>query len=51
MLLHPVVHLHVMREGGFLYLQKRAMDKDIQPGKWDTAVGGHVDFGEQDAAT
>lgn len=46
MLLHPVVHLHVMREGGFLYLQKRAMDKDIQPGKWDTAVGGPVDFGE-----
>ena len=32
MLLHPVVHLHVMRKGGFLYLQKRAMDKDIQPG-------------------
>lgn len=46
MQLHPVVHLHVMRKGGFLYLQKRAMDKDIQPGKWDTAVGGHVDFGE-----
>ena len=22
------------------------MDKDIQPGKWDTAVGGHVDAGE-----
>ena len=20
--------------------------KDIQPGKWDTAVGGHVDLGE-----
>jgi 8-oxo-dGTP pyrophosphatase MutT (NUDIX family) len=20
--------------------------KDIQPGKWDTAVGGHVDYGE-----
>ena len=46
MLLHPVVHLHVMRHGGFLYLQKRSLDKDIQPGKWDTAVGGHVDFGE-----
>lgn len=46
MLLHPVVHLHVMRHGGFLYLQKRSMNKDIQPGKWDTAVGGHVDFGE-----
>ena len=22
------------------------MNKDIQPGKWDTAVGGHVDYGE-----
>lgn len=46
MLLHPVVHLHVIGAGHTLYLQKRAMTKDIQPGKWDTAVGGHVDFGE-----
>lgn len=45
-LLHPVVHLHVIRYGGFIYLQKRSMSKDIQPGKWDTAVGGHVDYGE-----
>jgi isopentenyldiphosphate isomerase len=22
------------------------MTKNIQPGKWDTAVGGHVDYGE-----
>ena len=22
------------------------MHKDIQPGKWDTAVGGHVSYGE-----
>jgi isopentenyldiphosphate isomerase len=22
------------------------MRKDIQPGKWDTAVGGHVSYGE-----
>ena len=22
------------------------MNKDIQPGKWDTAVGGHVSYGE-----
>ena len=22
------------------------MTKDIQPGKWDTAVGGHIDYGE-----
>ena len=45
-LLHPVVHLHVFNATGALYLQKRAHDKDIQPGKWDTSVGGHVDFGE-----
>lgn len=45
-LLHPVVHLHVFNPVGELYLQKRAMDKDIQPGKWDTSVGGHVDYGE-----
>jgi isopentenyldiphosphate isomerase len=46
MLLHPVVHLHVFNSQGELYLQKRPAWKDIQPGKWDTAVGGHVDLGE-----
>ncbi len=45
-LLHPVVHLHILNPNGELYLQKRSKDKDIQPGKWDTAVGGHVDYGE-----
>lgn len=45
-MLHPVVHLHVYNEKGDLYLQKRAITKDIQPGKWDTSVGGHVDYGE-----
>lgn len=45
-LLHPVVHLHVFNSSGELFLQKRPMHKDIQPGKWDTAVGGHVDYGE-----
>ena len=45
-ILHPVVHLHVFNSRGELYLQKRPEWKDIQPGKWDTAVGGHVDFGE-----
>ena len=45
-LLHPVVHLHVFNSRGELYLQKRPEWKDIQPGKWDTAVGGHIDFGE-----
>ncbi len=45
-ILHPVVHLHVFDRDGRLYLQKRPDWKDIQPGKWDTAVGGHIDYGE-----
>jgi len=46
MLLHPVVHLHVFNSKGELFMQKRSMSKDIQPGKWDTSVGGHVSPGE-----
>lgn len=46
MLLHPVVHLHLFNSRGALYLQRRPLWKDIQPGRWDTAVGGHVAFGE-----
>ena len=46
MLLHPVVHLHLFNSRGELYLQRRPLWKDIQPGRSDTAVGGHVAFGE-----
>ena len=45
-LLHPVVHLHVLNRMGEIYLQKRSMKKDLLPGYWDTAVGGHVAYGE-----
>jgi isopentenyldiphosphate isomerase len=45
-ILHPVVHLHVFNKQGELYLQHRPVWKDIQPDKWDTACGGHVDLGE-----
>jgi len=45
-LLHPVVHLHVFNSIGQLFLQKRSLNKDIQPGMWDTSVGGHVDYEE-----
>lgn len=44
--LHPVVHLHVFNTAGELFLQHRPTWKDIQPDRWDTAVGGHVDWGE-----
>jgi isopentenyldiphosphate isomerase len=45
-LLHPVVHLHVVDPRGDIFLQQRGMNKELLPGKWDTAVGGHVDSGE-----
>ena len=45
-ILHPVVHLHVLNPNGHIYLQKRPLQKLVQPGKWDTAVGGHISFGE-----
>ena len=44
--LHPVIHIHIIDRMSRVYLQKRSMRKDIQPGKWDTAVGGHVSYGE-----
>ncbi len=46
-ILHPVVHLHLWNSAGKLYLQKRPDWKDIQPGKWDTAMGGHMNYGEE----
>lgn len=46
MLLHPVVHLHLLNSRGELFLQQRPAWKDIQPNRWDSGVGGHVDYGE-----
>ncbi len=46
LLIHMVVHLHVFDAAGRLYLQKRALSKDTNPGRWDTSVGGHVMAGE-----
>lgn len=44
--LHPVVHLHIIDRQGRIYLQQRGADKDLLPLRWDTAVGGHVSYGE-----
>lgn len=46
-LLHPVVHLHIINERHDIFLQKRSMKKDLLPGKWDTAVGGHIAWNEK----
>lgn len=45
-LIHRVAHVLVFTSAGELILQKRSKSKDIQPGKWDTSVGGHCCEGE-----
>ena len=45
-LIHRVVHVLVANGEGDLLLQRRSHQKDIQPGKWDTSVGGHLHPGE-----
>jgi isopentenyl-diphosphate delta-isomerase type 1 len=45
-LIHRAVHVFVFDGAGRIYLQKRAGNKDIQPGRWDTSVGGHLVPGE-----
>jgi isopentenyldiphosphate isomerase len=45
-LMHRVVHVLVFNEHDELLLQKRSMNKDVAPGKWDTSVGGHIEAEE-----
>jgi len=49
-LMHPVVHCLVFNQAGSLLLQLRSLTKDVQPGRWDTSVGGHVGLEESPAA-
>ena len=46
-LVHAVARVHVWDRAGRLLLQLRSASKDIQPNKWDTAVGGHLLPGEE----
>ena len=45
-LMHPVVHLHIIDRKGRLFLQKRSPSRESWPCRWDSAVGGHVVYGE-----
>ena len=45
-LLHRAVHVLVFNAKGEVFLQKRSMKKDRQPGVWDSSASGHVDAGE-----
>lgn len=44
---HRAVHILVFNDLGELFLQKRAMQKDLNKGLWDTSAAGHVDAGEE----
>ena len=45
-LIHRAIHILIFNSAGDWFIQQRHWNKDTQPGKWDTAVGGHVDAGE-----
>ena len=45
-LIHRAVHILVFNSKGELFLQKRSMTKDENPGRWDSSAAGHVDSGE-----
>lgn len=43
---HRAAHVLVFNARGAVFLQKRSMLKDRQPGVWDSSASGHVDSGE-----
>ena len=45
-LMHRSVLVLVYNESGKLYLQKRANNKRLYPGRWDLSATGHIEAGE-----
>lgn len=45
-LMHRATHVLVFNKRGQVFLQKRSLKKDRQPGLWDSSASGHVDSGE-----
>jgi isopentenyldiphosphate isomerase len=46
-LMHRAVHVLVFNAKGDVFLQKRSMSKDRQPGLWDSSASGHLESGEE----
>src|SRR5690242_21851286 len=46
-LMHRAAHILVFNSRGQVFLQKRSMKKDRQPGLWDSSASGHLSCGEQ----
>jgi isopentenyldiphosphate isomerase len=45
-LMHRAVHVLVFNARGQVFLQKRSLTKDRQPGLWDSSGSGHLAAGE-----
>jgi isopentenyldiphosphate isomerase len=45
-LMHRAVHVLLFNARGQVFLQKRSMSKDRQPGLWDSSASGHLNSGE-----
>ena len=45
-LMHRSVHILDINRNDELFLQKRSMSKDNNPGLWDSSAAGHLDSGE-----
>src|SRR6266540_45425 len=43
---HRATHVLVFNSRGEVFLQKRSMQKDRQPGLWDSSASGHLNSGE-----
>ena len=44
--LHRTLHIWLLKDGRNVLLQRRALGKDLEPGRLDVAVGGHFSAGE-----
>jgi 16S rRNA (adenine1518-N6/adenine1519-N6)-dimethyltransferase len=43
---HRAVHVLIFNQRGEIFLQRRSIWKDRNPGRWDSSTSGHVDAGE-----
>ena len=43
---HRAVHILLFNHQQAVFLQKRSLSKDSNPGLWDSSAAGHVDAGE-----
>lgn len=48
---HRAVHVWIINGQGELLVQKRSLNKESNPNKWDISVAGHLSAGETSGAT